>query len=164
MTTVLLLLGLLVVAPPSHAHDTADLRGYLNVRLGISAAYDTDVGGDLSATPNEQVLGISVGVNLGRYLSLERWKASASATPSSMTASDPASASTSAAPHGVWSARSASAPSTFVANNIALGLEAKYIISRDQDIRVNGRQQSLDLDTLLATAGIRLYFPEVKGR
>ena len=52
----------------------------------------------------------------------------------------------------------------FVANNIAIGVETKYAIACDQDVRVDGRKQSLDLDTLLATAGIRLYFPEVRGR
>ena len=52
----------------------------------------------------------------------------------------------------------------FVANNIAVGIETKYVISRDQDVRVNGRQQSLDLDTLLTTGGIRLFFPAVKDR
>src|SRR5688572_32916311 len=36
-----------------------------------SAASDTDVGGGLGATPNEQVLGVSLGVNFNRYLGLE---------------------------------------------------------------------------------------------
>ena len=52
----------------------------------------------------------------------------------------------------------------FVANNIAIGIETKYIISRAQELRFNGPEQSLDLDTLLGTAGIRILFPEVKGR
>lgn len=52
----------------------------------------------------------------------------------------------------------------FVANNIAIGLETKYIISRDQHLRLLGQSRRLDLDTLLATAGIKFLFPEVKGR
>ena len=41
--TIALGLGLLLVAPSAEAQDTDDLRGYLNVRLGITAASDTDV-------------------------------------------------------------------------------------------------------------------------
>ena len=70
-TIILLLVSLLAVVPSSHAQDTDDIRGYLGVRLGITAAYDTDIGGGLGATPNEQVLGVSLGVNLGRYLGVE---------------------------------------------------------------------------------------------
>jgi opacity protein-like surface antigen len=206
---LLLLLALLAAALPfpSHAQDTDDLRGYLNVRLGITAAYDTNLGGGLGATPNEQVLGVSVGVNLGRYLSLELagdgWErnmrlggrtigefAMYTGIPT-VRARYPLlegrlspyalaglgvgytefndrkkpgfGVDIGGTSWGVVGALGVGAE-YFVANNIAVGIETKYVISRDQDVRLNGRQQSLHLDTLLATAGLRLYFPEVKPR
>ena len=206
-TIALLLLGLLVVAPSADAHDTDDLRGYLNVRLGITAAADTDVGGGLGATPNEQVLGVSLGVNFNRYLSLELagdgWERNmrfggrtigefamytgmptvrgryplldGRLTPYALAGlgvgytefndrKQPGfGVDVGGTSWGVVGALGAGLE-YFVANNIAIGLEMKYVVSRDQEVRVNGRQQSLDLDTVLGTAGIRLFFPEVKGR
>lgn len=207
LTTTLLVLGLLAVAPSVHAEDTADLRGYLGVRLGISAAYDTDVGGGLGATPNEQVLGVSVGVNLGRYLGVEiagdGWErnlrfggrsigefAMYTAMPllrARYPLLDGRLTPYALAGLGIaytefndrkqpgfgldvggtsWGVAGALGVGLeyFIANNIAIGIETKYIISRNQDVRLNGRQPSLDLDTLLATVGIRVLFPEVKGR
>jgi opacity protein-like surface antigen len=205
--TLLLLLALLAVAPPSHAEDTEDLRGYLGVRLGISAAYDTDVGGGLGMTPNEQVLGVSVGLNLGRYLGVELagdgWERNmrfggrtigefamytgmpllraryplldGRLTPYALAGlgigytefNDRKQPGFGLDVGGTaWGVAGALGVGLdyFVANNIAIGLETKYIILRDQHVRLNGRRQSLDLDTLLATGGIRLFFPEVKGR
>jgi opacity protein-like surface antigen len=207
LTTTLLLLTLLAVAPSSHAQDTDDFRGYLGVRLGITAAYDTDIGAGLSATPNEQVLGVSVGVNLGRYLGVELagdgWERNmrlggrtigefamytgmatvraryplleGRLTPYALAGLGVGytefndrkrpgfGLDIGGSSWGVAGALGVGAE-YFVANNIAIGIETKYIISRDQEVRVNGRQQSLDLDTLLTTAGIRIFFPEVKGR
>ena len=71
LRTTLRVLAVLAVASSVHAGDTDDLRGYLGVRLGISAANDTDIGGGLDASQNEQMVGVSVGVNLGRYLGVE---------------------------------------------------------------------------------------------
>ena len=206
-TILLVLVSVLAVAPSSHAHDTDDLRGYLGVRLGITAAYDTDIGGGLGATPNEQVLGVSLGVNLGRYLGVELagdgWERNmrlarrtigefamytampmlrvryplldGRLTPYALAGLGAGytefndrkrpgfDVDIGGTSWGVVGALGVGAE-YFVANNIAIGVEAKYILSRDQDVRLNGRQQSLDLDTLLATGGIRLYFPEVNGR
>jgi opacity protein-like surface antigen len=206
-TLILLSIALFSVVPASHAEDTDDLRGYLGVRLGISAAYDTDIGGDLSATPNEQVLGVSVGVNLGRHLGLELagdgWERNmrfnrrsigefAMYTAMPMLRARYPLLDGRLTPYALaglgvgytefndrkqpgfdvdvggtsWGVVGALGVGLefFVANNIAIGLETKYIIARDQEIRVNGRQQSLDLDTLLGTAGLRLFFPEVRRR
>jgi opacity protein-like surface antigen len=203
----LLLLGLLLVAPPADAQDTDDVRGYLNVRLGITAASDTDIGGGLGATPNEQVLGVSLGVNFNRHLSLELagdgWERNMRferrsigefamyAVMPTLRARYPVldgrltpyalaglgvgytefndrkqpgfGVDVGGTSWGVVGALGAGLE-YFVANNIAIGIEAKYVIARDQHVRLNGRQQSLDLDTLLATGGIRLFFPEVRGR
>ena len=207
LRTTLLVLALVAVAPSVQAEDTDDVRAYLGVRLGISAASDTDVGGGLGASPNEQVLGVSVGVNLGRYLGVELagdgWERNmrfggrtigefsmytgmpllraryplldGRLTPYALAGLGVAytefndrkqpgfGLDIGGTSWGVAGALGVGLE-YFVANNIAIGIEAKYIISRNQEVRVNGRQQSLDLDTLLATAGIRLLFPEVKGR
>jgi opacity protein-like surface antigen len=48
----------------------------------------------------------------------------------------------------------------FIANNIALGVEARYLISRDQEIEIQGRTQKADLDAVLAAVSLRLLFPE----
>lgn len=206
-TVILLLVSLLTVVPTCRAQDTDDARGYLGVRLGITAASSTDIGGGLGATPNEQVLGVSLGVNLGRYLGVELagdgWERNmrlagrtigefAMYTVMPMLRARYPLLEGRVSPYvlvgvgaaytefndrkrpgfevdvggtawGVVGALGVGAE-YFVANNIAIGAEAKYIISRDQDVRLNGGRQSLDLDTLLATAGVRLYFPEVRGR
>ena len=206
-TTILLLLTLLAIAPSVHAQDTEDLRAYLGARLGITAAVDTDVGGGLGATPNEQILGVSVGVNLGRYLGIEiagdGWERNmrfggrtigefAMYTGVPMLRARYPLLEGRLTPYALagvgigytefndrkqpgfgvdvggtsWGVVGAVAVGLeyFVANNIAIGVETKYVISRDQEVRVNGRQQSLDLDTLLTTGGIRLFFPEVRNR
>jgi|RhiMetdeSRZDD1v2_1073273.scaffolds.fasta_scaffold19694_11 opacity protein-like surface antigen len=206
-TVILLLVSLLTVVPTCRAQDTDDARGYLGVRLGITAASSTDIGGGLGATPNEQVLGVSLGVNLGRYLGVELagdgWERNmrlagrtigefAMYTVMPMLRARYPLLEGRVSPYvlvGVgaaytefndrkrpgfevdvggtaWGVAAALGVGAeyFVANNIAIGAEAKYIISRDQDVRLNGGRQSLDLDTLLATAGVRLYFPEVRGR
>lgn len=206
LRTLLLLLALLAVAPSSDAEDTDDLRGYLGVRLGISAAYDTHIGGGLGATPNEQVLGVSVGVNLGRYLGVEvagdGWERNlrfggrtvgefAMYTGMPLLRARYPLLDGQLTPYALaglgiaytefndrkrpgfgldvggssWGVAGAVGLGLeyFVANNIAIGIETKNIILRDQEIRLNGQRRSLELDTLLATAGIRLLFPEVKG-
>lgn len=206
-TIILVLVSLLAVVLPSHAHDTDDARGYLGVRLGITAASGTDIGGGLGASPNEQVLGVSLGVNLGRYLGVEfagdGWERNmrlagrtigefAMYTAMPMLRARYSLLEGRLVPYALvgvgaaytefndrkrpgfevdvggtsWGVVGALGGGVeyFVANNITMGVEAKYVISRDQDVRLNGRRQSLDLDTLLAAAGIRLYFPEVRGR
>jgi opacity protein-like surface antigen len=46
----------------------------------------------------------------------------------------------------------------FVAHNIAIGLETKYIYSRDHEFTLNGRSQRLNLDSIFTSAGIRIFF------
>jgi len=48
----------------------------------------------------------------------------------------------------------------FVADNIAVGLESRYLVSRDQEIRIDDRGGRANLDALLTTVGLRLLFPE----
>ncbi len=53
----------------------------------------------------------------------------------------------------------------FVANNIALGVEAKHVFLFATDVSVAGRQTELDLDSTFVSAGMRLFFDEpTEGR
>jgi len=203
---IAVVLALLTLPSSAPAEDTGDLRGYLGVRLGISAS-DTDLGGGLGATPNEQVLGVAVGVNLNRYLGVEvagdGWErnmrfggrtvgefamytgvlAIRARYPLLDGRLSPYALAGLGVGYTEFNDRKrpgfgldiggsslgvvgalALGVDYFVANNIAIGIETKYIISRDQDIRLNGVRQSLALDALLATGGIRLLFPETSGR
>jgi opacity protein-like surface antigen len=206
LATLIFVLALLTLAPAAHAEDTDEVRGYLGVRLGVSAS-DTDVGRGLGATSNEQVLGVAVGVNLSRYLGFEvagdGWERNmrlggrtvgefAMYTGVPMIRARYPVLEGRLSPYalagigiGYTEFNDRKRPGFgldiggsslgvvgalglgldyFVANNIAVGIETKYIISRDQDVRLNGVRQSLDVDTLLATGGIRLLFPETRGR
>lgn len=49
----------------------------------------------------------------------------------------------------------------FVANNIAVGVEARYLLF-DLDVEVDGKRQKFDLDRALLYASFRLFFPEAK--
>jgi opacity protein-like surface antigen len=46
----------------------------------------------------------------------------------------------------------------FIADNIALGLEAKYIFL-DADVEVDGKDESVNLDTFLIAASLRMHYP-----
>lgn len=46
-----------------------------------------------------------------------------------------------------------------MASNIALGMEAKYLISRGHEIRLEGRTSDVKLDSLLFSFGLRIFFP-----
>jgi opacity protein-like surface antigen len=48
----------------------------------------------------------------------------------------------------------------FVADNVAAGVEIKYLIAGDQTVRINGARRSEDLDSLYSAVGVRLFFPE----
>jgi opacity protein-like surface antigen len=206
LKTLVLALAVLAVAPSSYAEDTDHLRGYLGARLGISVS-DGDVGAGLGATPNEQVVGVSAGLNLNRHLGFEiagdGWERNmrlggrtvgefamytgvalvrgryplleGRLTPYALAGvgvgytefNDRKRPGFDVDIGGVsWGVVGALGLGLeyFVANNIAIGVEAKYIIARDQTVRLTGVRQSLDLDTLLTTGGIRLLFPEAKGR
>lgn len=45
-----------------------------------------------------------------------------------------------------------------VASNIALGFEVEYLLSRGNSITVSAHSQHVDLDALLMTGGLRIYF------
>jgi opacity protein-like surface antigen len=47
----------------------------------------------------------------------------------------------------------------FVVNNIALGIETKFVFFRDVDLRVNGRGGKANLDQVLLSGGLRIFFP-----
>jgi opacity protein-like surface antigen len=48
----------------------------------------------------------------------------------------------------------------FVADNVAAGLEVKYLIAGDQTVRLNGVSRSEDISSLYMAFGLRLFFPE----
>lgn len=48
----------------------------------------------------------------------------------------------------------------YVADNIAVGGESRYLISRDQEIKIGDRGGRANLDAVLTTIGLRLLFPE----
>jgi opacity protein-like surface antigen len=52
----------------------------------------------------------------------------------------------------------------FVADNVAAGVELKYLIAREQTIRINGVARSEDLDSLYSAVGLRIFFPEHNPR
>ncbi len=49
----------------------------------------------------------------------------------------------------------------FVAYNIAIGVEAKFLFLRDVEFRIrgSGTTEHTDLDTVLLTVGLRIFFP-----
>lgn len=200
----LVMLGTLGLVTSCLAQDTDQLRGYLSARLGIASAIDTDVGGGLEATAHEQVVGVSVGVNVNRHLGIELrgdgWERNMQ-----LGRTIGEFAIYTAAPYlrlrypvldgrltpyalvgvglGYTEFNDRKKPGFdvdvggtswgvaggvglgleyFVANNIAIGAETKYVVLRDQDVRFNGRRQSLDLDTVLTTVGIKFLFPEAR--
>lgn len=52
----------------------------------------------------------------------------------------------------------------FLADNLALGLQVAYVISGAQTIEVQGRRHPVELETLLATASLRVLYPEREPR
>ncbi|HUF92151.1 MAG TPA: outer membrane beta-barrel protein, partial [Candidatus Limnocylindria bacterium] len=51
----------------------------------------------------------------------------------------------------------------FLTSNIAFGVEARYLVSRDQEIEIDGRSEKANLDALLTSVSLRLLFPELPG-
>jgi opacity protein-like surface antigen len=51
----------------------------------------------------------------------------------------------------------------FLTSNIAVGVEARYLVSRDQEIEIDGRSRTANLDALLTSMHMRLLFPELPG-
>jgi opacity protein-like surface antigen len=52
----------------------------------------------------------------------------------------------------------------FIADNVAAGIEIKYLIAGDQTVRINGVPRSEDVSTLYSSFGVRLFFPEHRPR
>ncbi len=50
----------------------------------------------------------------------------------------------------------------FVADNIAVGLEVKYLLSGGQSIEIDGVKHSNDIDSLLTFLTLRLFYPELR--
>jgi opacity protein-like surface antigen len=50
----------------------------------------------------------------------------------------------------------------FVADNVAAGVEIKYLIAGEQTVRINGVPRGEDLDSLYSAVGLRVFFPEHK--
>ena len=48
----------------------------------------------------------------------------------------------------------------FVAENVAVGVELKYLIAGEQTVRINGVSRTEDIDSLYSALGLRLFFPE----
>lgn len=52
----------------------------------------------------------------------------------------------------------------FVANNIAVGIESKYLYLFGTTIKVNGEPRGLNVDSLVTSLGLRLFFPEARSQ
>lgn len=52
----------------------------------------------------------------------------------------------------------------FVADNIAVGLEGKYLAAGDQSYTVNGVKETQNISTGLFTLGLRMFYPELVER
>jgi opacity protein-like surface antigen len=198
------------VASTAWAEDTDDVRFYLGLRLGTATILEEEpVPGLEVAEPTQNLTGISIGVNLGRYWGLEiagEYHVHDIALPGpgrigeyGMFALIPQvrlryplfnglltpyvvggvgvgfNDFSDRKPEGIGLgihaqdiepvAALGGGIEYFVANNIAVGLEAKYLISRDHEIEVEGvvPRAKADLDTLLMSASLRLFFPETQA-
>jgi opacity protein-like surface antigen len=52
----------------------------------------------------------------------------------------------------------------FLADNLALALEGKYVLSGGQRVQIEGARHRVDVDTGLLTLGLRLMYPELRPR
>src|SRR5262249_51063692 len=48
----------------------------------------------------------------------------------------------------------------FVMNNVALGVELKYLVGADSKIGVSGETRHLNTDAFISTFGLRIFYPE----
>lgn len=51
----------------------------------------------------------------------------------------------------------------FLADTVAVGVEVKYLIAGSQDVRIDGVSHSTSIDSLFASFGLRLFYPERPG-
>jgi opacity protein-like surface antigen len=51
----------------------------------------------------------------------------------------------------------------FLSDSVALGVEVKYLIGGDNDVKIDGVKYSNSIDSLIATFAMRLFYPERPG-
>lgn len=61
----------------------------------------------------------------------------------------------------VFCASSGAGLEYFVMNNVAVGVELKYLFGADSQIGVSGRTHDLNLDAFIYTFGLRIFYPEL---
>jgi opacity protein-like surface antigen len=47
----------------------------------------------------------------------------------------------------------------FVTTNITVGVQGKYVYNRDHSFRINGTDEKVNLDAVLLSVGLKVYFP-----
>ncbi len=203
--------GLIVALGLPDATGAADgdtVRGYLHLRLGGALQFDTDVRPSMESTRAEQLLGVSLGVNLSRHFGVElagdgyELNLRVRGLPRGNTVGEYAVYTvvpqlrvrypllggrlTPYALGGVGvgvnefndekepvfdfdldvGGESVAVVATLgtgieysVADNIAIGLETKYLLSRGHEIRLSGREGTANLDSFLFAVGLRIFFP-----
>ena len=50
----------------------------------------------------------------------------------------------------------------FIADNIAVGVEVKYVLAGDQTLRINGARHDQEVQSPLFMAGLRMFLPELR--
>ena len=50
----------------------------------------------------------------------------------------------------------------FFADNIALGLEGKYLMASDQTVTIEGSPQQVGMNTGIATVALRMFYPQLR--
>jgi hypothetical protein len=46
-----------------------------------------------------------------------------------------------------------------VTRNITVGVQGKYVYNRDHSFRINGTEEKVNLDAVLLSIGLKVYFP-----
>ena len=48
----------------------------------------------------------------------------------------------------------------FISDSVAVGIEVKYLMADNKDVKIDGVRQSNNIDSLLASFGVRMFYPE----